>query len=43
MDGQLDQMLRELLRHRARIAARSHAMAPDIRWDGSRRPVREAR
>jgi len=41
MDGQIDQMLRDLLPHRGRIAARVHAVAPDIRWDGSRRPSEE--
>jgi UDP-sulfoquinovose synthase len=42
MDGQIDRMLRELVRHKGRIAGRSHAMEADIRWDGSRRPSREA-
>jgi UDP-sulfoquinovose synthase len=39
MDAQLAQMLRDLTKYKARIEARSHALTPDIRWDGSRRPV----
>jgi len=36
---QLDQMLRDLKKYKRRIEARSHALMPDIRWDGSRKTV----
>ena len=32
-------MLEDLLKYRSRVQARSHALLPDIRWDGSRRKV----
>jgi UDP-sulfoquinovose synthase len=32
-------MLRDLLPHRERIAARQHVLLPDVHWDGSRRRV----
>jgi UDP-sulfoquinovose synthase len=32
-------ILKDLLKYRSRIEARTHALTPDIRWDGSRRLV----
>lgn len=43
MDSQLDLMIRDLIVHKKRIEARSHAMAPDVRWDGSRKACPETK
>jgi UDP-sulfoquinovose synthase len=40
MEGQIERILRDLIPHVGRIEARAHAIAPDIRWDGSRRASR---
>jgi UDP-sulfoquinovose synthase len=40
--GELRAILEDLLPHRARILAHRAALLPDVRWDGSRRPVRLA-
>ena len=39
MEGELRIMLKDLIKYKHRIQARSHALIPDIRWDGSRRKV----
>ncbi len=36
MENELRIVLADLLKHKDRIASRSHALLPDIRWDGSR-------
>lgn len=38
--GEIRGMLQELIKYRSRIVARKRALMPDIRWDGTRRPVR---
>jgi UDP-sulfoquinovose synthase len=39
MEGELKIMLKDLIKYKHRIQARSHALIPDIRWDGSRKKV----
>lgn len=39
MEGEIEIVLRDLLRYRDRIVARKQALLPDIRWDGRRRKV----
>ena len=39
MEAELSIMLDDLIKYKERILARSHALIPDIRWDGSRRKV----
>lgn len=39
MEKELEIMLADLMTYRQRIQARSHALMPDIRWDGSRKAV----
>lgn len=39
IETELGIMLEDLLKYRSRVQARSHALLPDIRWDGSRRKV----
>lgn len=39
MHSELKVVLKDLYKYRHRIAARQEALLPDIRWDGSRRPV----
>lgn len=41
LDQHVRDMLGDLIKHRSRILARSHALTPDIRWDGSRRTVQQ--
>lgn len=36
LDGEIERVLRDLLRHQDRIRAREHVLLPDIRWDGRR-------
>jgi UDP-sulfoquinovose synthase len=40
MESELRIVLTDLLKYRKRIEARREALFPDIRWDGSRKPVR---
>jgi UDP-sulfoquinovose synthase len=40
IEGEMEIMLKDLMKYKHRIEARSHALIPDIRWDGSRRKVR---
>jgi UDP-sulfoquinovose synthase len=39
MESELRTVFADLLPHRERVAARRETLRPDIRWDGSRRPV----
>jgi UDP-sulfoquinovose synthase len=39
MEAELKIMLKDLIKYKHRIQARSHALIPDIRWDGSRKKV----
>ncbi len=39
MEKELRLTLSDLIRYRSRIQARLEALTPDIRWDGSRKPV----
>jgi UDP-sulfoquinovose synthase len=39
MEAEMSIMLDDLLKYKERILARSHALLPDIRWDGSRKKV----
>ena len=39
IEGEMEVMLKDLIKHKRRIEARAHALIPDIRWDGSRRKV----
>lgn len=39
MEAELRIVLSDLVKHRSRIEARMEALLPDIRWDGSRKPV----
>jgi UDP-sulfoquinovose synthase len=39
MEAELERMLKDLIRYRGRIEARSESLIPDIRWDGTRRSV----
>jgi UDP-sulfoquinovose synthase len=39
MDSELLILLNDLIKNKNRIEARKEALLPDIRWDGSRRPV----
>ena len=39
MEGELRIVLPDLMKYRHRIEARMEALLPDIRWDGSRKPV----
>jgi UDP-sulfoquinovose synthase len=39
MEAEMKIMLADLLKYKARILARSHAITPDIRWDGRREKV----
>ena len=39
MEGKLGRMLEDLIKYKHRIMARSHALMPDIYWNGSRRKV----
>ena len=39
MAGELDVMLGDLIKNKSRIEARKEALLPDIRWDGTRKPV----
>lgn len=39
MDSELLSILEDLSKYKSRIEARREALLPDIRWDGSRRPV----
>jgi UDP-sulfoquinovose synthase len=40
IDKQIEEMVADLIRFKPRIEARSEAIMPDIRWDGSRRASR---
>lgn len=39
MEAELERMLKDLIRYRERIEARSESLMPDIRWDGTRMTV----
>lgn len=39
MDSELLTTLKDLVKYKRRIEARKEALLPDIRWDGTRRPV----
>ncbi len=39
IETEIEIMLKDLMKYKHRIEARSHALVPDIRWDGSRRKV----
>jgi len=39
MEGEIEIVLRDLIKSRDRIVARKQALVPDIRWDGRRRKV----
>jgi UDP-sulfoquinovose synthase len=41
MERELRSIIADLIKYRDRINARSEALTPDIRWDGSRRPCEE--
>lgn len=40
VEAEMEIMLRDLIKHRARIEARQAALIPDVRWDGRRERVR---
>jgi len=39
IEAEIKTMLKDLMKYKHRIQARSHALIPDIRWDGSRKKV----
>jgi UDP-sulfoquinovose synthase len=39
IEAEMEIMLKDLIKYQHRIEARTHALIPDIRWDGSRRKV----
>jgi UDP-sulfoquinovose synthase len=39
LEGELDIMLKDLVKYKSRIEARVHALVPDIHWNGSRSKV----
>ena len=39
IEGEMEIMLKDLMKYKHRIEARAHALIPDIRWDRSRRKV----
>jgi len=39
IESEMEIMLKDLMKYKSRILARSHALIPDIRWDGTRKKV----